>query len=420
MTTIDEQLLNFHKSDVFTPDSIAKLMGSKLHNCGNVLEPSVGTGNLIRHLNQSMYDNIDVYEIKQQYLENIEGTKINKYCADFLKTKIERTYDNIILNPPYIRVQDLSIDYRNYIKQMFPLLKNGMTDIYYAFILKCLQLLTPNGKMVSITPNSYLYNKSALKLRKYLFDNQLIDEIIDFKSTKVFDGLSVYCCITVYTKTNKEYFTYNDKKMYYNDVDKTDYNIFQNNTSNPNIQTLGDICKIKNGIATLRDKIYIHDTKLFDEPCWQPISTSKTVKYIIFPYHDNGAIMTEDELKNTNPNTFNFLMLNKDELSKRDKGNKTYPKWYAFGRSQSLIKPTKNKVIYIPAFLNPADFQIEASTPALFYNCLCIEPNTEELVDTILQTIKKNSEMLSNISTKRGGGWINISNKNLYKLPVVT
>ncbi len=31
---------------------------------------------------------------------------------------------------------------------------------------------------------------------------------------------------------------------------------------------LGDICNIKNGIATLRDKIYIHKERKYEEPCW--------------------------------------------------------------------------------------------------------------------------------------------------------
>ena len=42
-------------------------------------------------------------------------------------------------------------------KKKFNILKNGLVDIYYAFILKCLKLLKNDGVMVSITPNSYFY-----------------------------------------------------------------------------------------------------------------------------------------------------------------------------------------------------------------------------------------------------------------------
>ena len=69
--------------------------------------------------------------------------------------------------------------------------------------------------MISITPNTYLYNKSALNLRKYLFQNKYIKEIIDFKDKKVFKDASVYCCITIFTKENKDFFheTYSQYKL---------------------------------------------------------------------------------------------------------------------------------------------------------------------------------------------------------------
>jgi len=170
----DNDINNFVKCDVFTPDDISKLMVSKLTNKGSLLEPSVGTGNLLKPINLNNYDSVDVYELKNEYLHSINDSKINKFNKDFIKTDISKTYDNIIMNPPYIKIQDLSRGYRSYLKNYFPILKIGLVDIYYAFIIKCLNLLNENGVMVSITPNTYLYNKSAYNLRKYLFDNNFI------------------------------------------------------------------------------------------------------------------------------------------------------------------------------------------------------------------------------------------------------
>ena len=69
-------------------------------------------------------------------------------------------YKNIILNPPYIRFQDLSIDYRKFIKEKWNILSKGNIDLYYAFIIKCIELLDDCGIMVAIIPNSYLYNNT--------------------------------------------------------------------------------------------------------------------------------------------------------------------------------------------------------------------------------------------------------------------
>ena len=409
----------FKKCDIFTPDNIYELMASKLLDYGNLLDPSVGIGNLLKFIKQ--YDEIDVYDIKEEYLSQIPTStsitisNINKFNLDFIKTPIDKKYTNIILNPPYIKIQDLPINYRNYITSNFQLIDGGSIDIYYAFIIKCLSLLKDDGIMVSITPNSYLYNKSSLKLRKYLFENKLIKEIIDFKEKKVFNDASVYCCITIFNKKAKDYLIYNQTTIQYSDIFKN-YSLFNFNKNDE--KTLKEICKITNGIATLRDKIYIHDTKLYDEPCWKLITSGSNNKYIIYPY-ENSKIIDEDVFKSNNPLTYNYLLSNKEELAKRDKGNKTYPAWYAYGRSQS-IKISNKKCLYIPCFIDPSKIaeNIYINQNVLHYSCLCIEPNDEKDIEMIKTTIIKNIDFIKDNSSKRSAGWISLSSTLLYDLPI--
>ena len=411
---IDIDLQEFVKCDVFTPNDISKLMASKLNNKGNILEPSVGSGNLLKYINLKKYEYVDIFEIKKEYLDSIPfNEKINIYNCDFIKKHIDTKYDNIIMNPPYIKTQDLSRDYRNYLKTNFNILKNGIIDIYYAFIIKCIDLLKTDGVLVSITPNSYLYNKSSLRLRKYLFDNKYVKEIIDFNDKKVFQGVSVYCCITIFTKTDKEFILYNDKRILYRDIIKN-YSLF--NTSSNNKLKLKDICRIRNGIATLRDKIYIHPTKLYNEPCWKTITNGNIENFIIYPYKE-GIIIDEEIFSKENPLTYNYLLSQKAELSKRDKGNKVYPKWYAYGRTQSLTY-SKKRCIYIPCFLNPEliNEKIITKNNILHSGCLCIEPNDEKDIQQIIKTIINNKEFIKLNSSKRSGGWINISSRTLYDL----
>lgn len=416
MNEKDIDLQNFDKCDVFTPDDISKLMASKLNNKGNILEPSVGIGNLLNHININNYEYVDVFEIKKHYLDNIiSNKKINIYNCDFIKKKIDTKYDNIIMNPPYIKMQDLSKDYRNYLKTNFNILKNGIVDIYYAFILKCLDLLKKDGVLVSITPNSYLYNKSSLKLRKYLFDNRYINEIIDYNDKKVFSDVSVYCCITIFNKTAKDFIIYNNTKIYYSDIVKN-YSLFNINSDDK--LKLKDICKITNGIATLRDRIYIHNEKLYDEPCWNKITNAITERYIIYPYKES-IIIDEATFNKENPLTYNYLLSQKEELSKRDKGNKQYPMWYSYGRTQSL-KISRKKCIYIPCFLNSQtiDKSMIINQNILHYSCLCIEPKNECDIEKIIQSIINNKEFIKLNSSKRSGGWINLSSRTLYNLPL--
>lgn len=410
---MDEDLIKFTKCDIFTPDNISKIMSSKIKKNGNLLEPAVGFGNLLKFINIDDYNSIDIYELKKEYLDKIiNNPKINKINGDFLKANIENKYDNIILNPPYIKIQDLSVNYRKYLKDNFSVLNSGLIDIYYAFIIKCLNLLKDDGIMISITPNSYLYNKSSLKLRKYLFDNRYIKEIIDFKDEKIFKNIYVYCCITIFTKENKSTLIYNNEEISYDDIIKN-YSLFNLNKYN---NRLKDICKIKNGIATLRDKIFIHNDKLYDEPCWKIITNGSKEKYIIYPYN-NGIIIDEEIFKLNNPLTYEYLSKNKSELAMRDKGNKKYPIWYAYGRTQS-IKINNNKCIYIPCFIDPNKIKMLINQNILHYGCLSIEPNKDIEIDYIISIINKNIEFIKENSSKKSGGWINISSRVLYEIPL--
>jgi adenine-specific DNA-methyltransferase len=406
------ELLNFTKCDIFTPESISKLMSSKLKKEGNLLEPSVGTGNLLNFVD---FKDIDVFDIKNEYLQKINKL-VTKHNTDFLLYDIEKKYDNIILNPPYIKIQELPTEYTKQLKKKFPLLQKGNIDLYHFFMLKCIQHLKEDGIMVSITPNSYLNTKSASNFRKYLFENKLIKEIIDYKEKKIFEGISVYCCITVITKENKNSLLYNDEEIFYESLTDTSNKLNLLFYKKEKKNKLSEFCKISNGIATLRDKIFIHEKKLFEENCWKEIITSTSIKWVIFPYTEDGKIICEKEFKNENPKTYDFLLTNKEELNLRDKGKKKYPEWYAYGRSQSLITSKKNKVIYVPTFVNPKNINFLITKPRLHLSCLCIEPNDENNINIIIETIKNNIEYLIKNSTPKSNGWINLSSSLLKSL----
>jgi len=413
-------LETFTKCDIFTPHVVSKQMADKLQKHGTLLEPSVGTGNLLQYVSIEHYEKVDVFDIKKEYLDQCPThPKINKYLVDFLKYETAEKYDNIILNPPYIKIQDLPSHYVSFIKEKWPILSDGNIDIYYAFLFKCLELLTPNGVMVAITPNSYLHNKSALKFRKYLLENKWIQEIIDFEDKHVFEDAAVYCCITVFTKNDKPALIYNGAVI--------DYNIIHNPSNklclihyadSSEKTTLKQICKIYNGIATLRDAVYIHDIKLYDEPCWKLLKTSTSHKYCIYPYNDDGVIIDENVFKTSNPNTYNYLVDKKHVLAERDRGNKTYVTWYAYGRSQSIKISKKERVIYVPTLINPNDLKYTVEPPKLHSGCLCIEPSDTNDIPRIIECIKNNTDYLFKNSSKKNNGWINLSTTLLYELCV--
>jgi hypothetical protein len=227
----------------------------------------------------------------------------------------------------------------------------------------------------------------------------------------------------VMTKEPKDTFIYNGEEFNYDTITGPEYNIFQgmNNGTSASTRTLSDICKIKNGVATLCNEVYIHSEKKYDEPCWRRCKTSSSdEKWIIYPYDEATAkVVDEEEMKRENPRTYEYLETQKVKLSNRDKGKKEYPKWYAYGRSQSLRLPSRDRVIYIPVFIDPTNIQYTIDVPTVYSGCLCIELTTDEYTnEQVIATIKKNIDYIKANSSKRGGGWINLSTKTLLSVPI--
>jgi len=122
--------------------------------------------------------------------------------------------------------------------------------------------------------------------------------------------------------------------------------------------------------------------------------------------------------REANPRTYEFLVGKKEDLAKRDKGNKTYEAWYAWGRRQGLMTPTTcDSCVYISTMVS-AECPTTVKRPMLFYSGLQIVPTTSLSASEVQECIAKNKDEISRNSSKRGSGWLNISTRVLAALPV--
>jgi len=314
------------KCDVFSPKEIAVKMNGFLTQTGTLLEPAVGTGSLL--LDLSNYDRVDVFDVEAKYLANIQG--VNKFQTDFLKHDFgDAKYDNILMNPPYSRIQDIEKSYRKFLKEKFNL--KGSFDLYLAFLIKCVGLLAPDGVLVSINPRSWLTNGNSFKtFRENVFEKKIVHTIIDYGSKKIFADADTYCTITVLRNSPQMFYTLNGTRKLH----------FHSNIRDP--------CpfQVSVGLATNCNQVFLHKKRLFDEPCWRIVfKVSKNIELFgIFPYNDS-KLMSEEEFKEQNPQTYQFMLGHKEKLLARDRGNfKSH--WYAFGRGQGLHLP-EGDVVYV-------------------------------------------------------------------------
>ncbi len=133
----------------------------------------------------------------EDILELIQELPI--YCKDFLKTN-EKT-DFIVGNPPYIRLQNLSESYRDFVKNNF-VSATGRFDIYTCFIEKADKSLKVDGKLCLITSNKYLTANYGVGIRRFLSENGHVRKVIDLCDTKFF-GAAVLPAIIVCENTKK-------------------------------------------------------------------------------------------------------------------------------------------------------------------------------------------------------------------------
>lgn len=122
------------------------------------------------------------------FLEFVDINK-NQLALNFLESKekaINEFADIVIANPPYVRTQILGTNQAQLLAQKFDL--KGRVDLYYPFLIAMTESLKVGGIIGVITSNRYLSTKSGESVRKFLNENYEILEIIDLGDTKLFDA----------------------------------------------------------------------------------------------------------------------------------------------------------------------------------------------------------------------------------------
>jgi len=341
-------------------------------------------------------------------------------------------YDFVVGNPPYIAYADLDIETRQKTRKNFISCALGKFDYSYAFIEKGLSLLSNNGKMVIIAPSNMFKTVFGGKLRE-LIKNEML-EIIDCSSVNVFKNVLTSPAITIYQKgsnsniliyrerfpSNKESEQFIEKN---NLVDKWDFTGFITNGN----RRFGDYFKVSNSIATLANKVFIHNVNedgsldINIEPAiLRSAKSPKTEQYqitqqIIFPYQYNNEQLVhyeENDLKTQFPLAYEYLRSKKKILDERDSDTKA--KWYEYGRSQALSHLNCEKILMSTIITRKVRLY-KLDTNTIPYSGLYIIPRGEMTLDTAFTILHSQHfyDYLLSKGIKERGDSIRISSKDV-------
>lgn len=190
-----------------------------LKSNSSVLEPCAGDGVFVNALLETGKNiTIDVFELDKKEAKKLKILFASERISikntdtllhrDFINGSCNNKYDFIIANPPYGAWQDY--EKREKLKTMYPGLY--VKETYSTFLFLCLNLLKPGGRLVFITPDTYLNLHMHTFLRKFILQNSLIKEIAIFPSS-FFPGVNFgYSKLSIITleKTDNNMAVYNN------------------------------------------------------------------------------------------------------------------------------------------------------------------------------------------------------------------
>jgi type I restriction-modification system DNA methylase subunit len=151
------------------------------------------------------------------------SSKVNKPLERYFPTELSRImpfnceiefpevmsdggFDVLIGNPPYFTIEGRRDNertfYYNYLKesQKWKPFFRSNSDIYYYFIIQSLKILKNKGYLGFIVGQYFLDNDFADKLREFILDHALVEQIIHFGSIKLFPDANTDTCILILRK----------------------------------------------------------------------------------------------------------------------------------------------------------------------------------------------------------------------------
>ncbi len=279
----------------------------------------------------------------------ISDVKWDIRCEDTLTIEdFNGKMDYVVGNPPYVRVHNLFGSYESVKKYSFA--QNGMTDLFIVFYEIGLKMLNEKGMLGYISPSSLFNSVAASSMRRCLAAGRSIKTVVDLKHFQPFDAVT-YTVIMILTKQSQDsvgYFEYDSKPKMISSLAYEDFCINGNFVfgTQPQLKEFkkimsadDEVCRVKNGLATLCDKFFIDCS--FDDHTIPIVKASTGKKYnCLFPYDEQGKLLPYETLEK-NIQIKQYYEKFVDTLKNRSLENTD--NWHGFGRSQGITDVFKQK-----------------------------------------------------------------------------
>lgn len=421
----------------------------------DILDPAVGKGELLISMINAVkknglpikavgYETDEVVATKTQELlqDMYPEASIEIRTGDFLEAVENNSagkYDLVIANPPYIRTQIMGREKAQEIAERLNLA--GRVDIYYAFLVYTKNVLKKDGISGYITSNKFMTIKAGNSVRNYMIQNYKIHHITDLGDTKLFTA-SVLPCIMIFsigeTKNKEEVAVTsvyqeltaveesttvgNVFEAIYNEglYDIPDGRVFkfqqgclqsveldttwaissdENKRWLDQIQsrtwmTLGDVGKIRVGIKTTADNVFIGDDWSGDNAdleLLQPLITHRNAGQIVANNQNQWQVLYTHTTINGKkvaydiqqyPKSKAYLMQHFDQLDGRNYVKKANRNWYEIWVPQNPDAWKHRKIVFRDISEKP-QFWLDETGAIVNGDCYWIDINPDVMEEVV-------------------------------------
>lgn len=395
--------------------------------------------------------------------------------AGLLKNHVE--YDFVVGNPPYVRVQMLSKEVNDYLRNNYNTVVTGKFDLYIPFVGRGIQWLNNQGKLGFINPNLFFNRDYGKKLRGFITDCCTIKQIIDFGDSGVFEDATNYPCIIILKKQKADKniikcitirapkenvladIKTNINTSHYRDEFYSIFDMEQSVLGSENwklapvpilkvMEKMEKNCEnnldnikenIYEGFITGANPIYFIDSANYSKLDLEKDNLKKVPKgrdirrwkvfwdnrYVIYPHDDEGNPLTEEQFKTKYPRAYDYLKLHINDLKERKYYGETPEEM--FGVWFALVHPKPKKIfeqykIITPNLSTENNFAFDDHDFYLDHDCYGIilknKQKNHYLYILALLNSKPLEFYLKQISPFASGKWYRYMTGYLNQLPI--
>ena len=252
---------------VYTKQAVADFMVRLFTITGNarVLDPCFGRGVFINSLlvnTDFVVEGVEIDEASYVAFENPDERRCRLMNCDFFD--VEEKYDGIIMNPPYVRQEELDrlaplgVTKRKLQSACWMMDISSKANLYMYFILRAILLLREGGELIAIFPNSWTNTPVGRQFYEQMKLHGFITDFINVEGAAFEGSPMVDVCILKYVKGRRGETHYQrmqitqDNRLLIETVEQ------QKNEVSSNLVKLRIVASTRRGITTGANKFFVN------------------------------------------------------------------------------------------------------------------------------------------------------------------